>query len=42
MNKSKSEKYKSNGTSSLFPEEFRLEKLSKQGDPLERLNNVID
>ena len=34
--------YKRTGTNSLFPEEFRLEKLSKQGDPLERLNNVID
>lgn len=37
-----SHKYKPTGTSSLFPEEFRLEKLSKQGDPLERLNKTID
>jgi len=37
-----SQKYKANSTSSLFPEEFRLEKLSKQGDPLERLNKVVD
>jgi len=37
-----SAKYKPMGTSSLFPEEFRLQKLSKQGDPLERLNKVID
>jgi IS5 family transposase len=34
--------YKSSGTTSLFSEEFRLEKLSKQGDPLEKLNKVID
>lgn len=34
-------KYKSTGTTSLFSEHYRLEKLSKQGDPLERLNNVI-
>jgi len=34
--------YKPMGTSSLFPEEFRLQKLSKQGDPLERLNKVVD
>jgi len=37
-----SQKYKPNSTSSLFQEEFRLEKLSKQGDPLERLNKVVD
>jgi IS5 family transposase len=37
-----SEKYKPQATSSLFPEEFRLEKLSKQGDPLERLNDVVN
>lgn len=30
------------GTSSLFPEEFRLKKLSKQDDPLERLNKVVN
>lgn len=34
--------YKSTGTQGLFAEEFRLAKLSKQGDPLERLNKVID
>ena len=36
------QKYKISGTKGLFAEEYRLEKLSKQGDPLERLNNVID
>ncbi len=35
-------KYKPMGTNGLFPEEFRLEKLSKQGDPLERLNRAMD
>ena len=35
-------KYKKTGTTSLFSEVERLEKLSKQGDPLERLNKVID
>ena len=35
-------KYKKTGTTSLFSEEYRLEKLSKQGDPLERLNKVIE
>lgn len=34
--------YKPTGTNSLFPEDFRLKKLSKQGDPLERLNQVIN
>ena len=34
--------YKPTGTNSLFPEDFRLRKLSKQGDPLERLNQVVD
>jgi len=34
--------YKQSGTTGLFSEENRLEKLSKQGDPLERLNKVID
>jgi len=34
--------YKQNGTMGWFSEEFRLNKLSKQGDPLERLNKVID
>ena len=38
----KKTKYKTMGLTSLFSEEHRLEKLSKQGDPLERLNNVID
>jgi IS5 family transposase len=37
-----SQKYKSQGTHHLFGEQFRLEKLSKQGDPLEKLNKVID
>ena len=35
-------KYKTSGTTSLFSEHYRLEKLSKQGDPLERLNKVVD
>lgn len=35
-------KYKRTGTTSLFSEDYRLEKLSKQGDPLERLNKVVD
>ena len=35
-------KYKSSGTLGIFSEEERLEKLSKQGDPLERLNSVIN
>lgn len=35
------EKYKKTGTTSLFSESYRLEKLSKQGDPLERLNKVV-
>lgn len=34
-------KYKVSGTTSLFSESYRLEKLSKQGDPLERLNKVV-
>lgn len=37
-----SRRYKPRGTNSFFAEGFRLEKLSKQGDPLERLNNVVD
>jgi len=37
-----SNKYKQSGTAGLFSEEFRLEKLSRQGDPLERLNSVVD
>ena len=36
------EKFKPTGTTGFFGEEFRLEKLSKQGDPLEKLNRVID
>ncbi len=36
------EKYKSSGTTSLFSEQFRLDKLSKQGDPLERLDKVVE
>ncbi len=35
-------KYKISGTTGLFSEEERLIKISKQGDPLERLNKVID
>ncbi|NJM16359.1 MAG: IS5 family transposase [Chloroflexia bacterium] len=35
-------KYKQQGESGLFGEQFRLEKLSNQGDPLERLNKVIN
>ena len=34
--------YKAQGQSGLFSEEKRLNKLSKQGDPLERLDQVID
>ena len=34
-------KYKTSGTTSLFSEQYRLEKLSSQGDPLERLNKVV-
>lgn len=36
------QRYKKQGTSGLFGEHFRLEKLSKQGDPLEKLNNAIN
>ena len=36
------QKYKKQGNQGMFGEHFRLEKLSKQGDPLEKLNNVID
>ncbi|MGB0880439.1 MAG: transposase, partial [Polaribacter sp.] len=35
-------RYKRTGTSSLFSETYRLEKISKQGDPLERLNKVVE
>lgn len=35
-------KYRTTNTTSLFSESYRLEKLSRQGDPLERLNKVID
>ena len=35
-------KYKTLNTTSLFSESYRLEKLSKQGDPLERLNKVVE
>ncbi len=35
-------KYKTLNTTSLFSEGYRLEKLSKQGDPLERLNKVVE
>ncbi|WP_445737158.1 transposase [Mariniflexile sp.] len=34
--------YKESGTLGLFSEENRLEKLSRQGDPLERLDKVVD
>lgn len=34
-------RYKKTRTSHLFSEDFRLEKISKHGDPLERLNKVI-
>jgi IS5 family transposase len=34
-------RYKRTGTTSFFSEGFRLEKLSKQGDPLERLSLVV-
>ncbi len=34
--------YKQTSTTSLFSEDYRLEKLSKQGDPLERLDAVVD
>ena len=34
--------FKRTGTIGLFGEQYRLEKLSQQGDPLERLNNVIN
>jgi hypothetical protein len=36
------DKYKSSGTTSLFSEQFRLDKLSKQGDHLERLDKVVE
>ncbi len=36
------QKYKKLGKSGMFGEHFRLEKISKQGDPLERLNSVIN
>jgi len=37
-----SQKYKKQGSLGLFGEHFRLEKISKQGDPLERLNSIIN
>ena len=36
------QKYKKTGQAGLFGEEFRLDKISKHGDPLERLNTVVD
>ncbi len=36
------QRYKNFGQQGLFGEHFRLQKLSEQGDPLERLNKVID
>ena len=35
------QKYKKLGNSGMFGEHFRLEKMSKQGDPLEELNSVL-
>jgi len=35
------QRYKKQGQPGMFGEHFRLEKLSKQGDPLEKLNKVI-
>lgn len=35
-------RYKETGTNHLFGEEFRLEKISKHGDPLEKLNAIIN
>ena len=37
-----SQKYKKLGNSGMFGAHFRLEKISKQGDPLEKLNSVIN
>jgi len=37
-----SKRFKQTGVRGFFGEEFRLEKLSKQGDPLEKLNEVIN
>ncbi len=34
--------YKKQGDEGLFGKHFRLKKLSSQGDPLEKLNRVID
>ncbi len=36
------QKYKKQGNQGMFGEHFRLEKISKQGDPLEKLNAVIN
>lgn len=36
------QRYKKQGQPGMFGEHFRLEKLSKQGDPLEKLNKVIN
>jgi len=36
------QRYKKQGHLGMFGEHFRLEKLSKQGDPLEKLNKVIN
>ena len=36
------QKYKKQGKQGMFGEHFRLEKISKQGDPLEKLNAVIN
>ena len=35
-------KYKKHGNEALFGKHYRLKKLSRQGDPLEKLNRVID
>ena len=42
MNNWMGKTYKPSGSNSLFPEDFMLRKLSKQGDLLERLNQVVD
>jgi hypothetical protein len=35
-------RYKETGTNHLFGEEFRLQKINKHSDPLERFNNAIN
>jgi transposase, IS5 family len=36
------QKYQQQGTAGLFSEHYRLNKISLQGDPLERLNKVVE